>query len=396
MAGTPTATLTYKTQDQFVGDMTTDWAAQTGQTPVLLPGDPALAIFQSQAVQDVFLQFLIQAVLAAARLSTATGADVDTFVADYGLTREAATLAQGPVTLTALTAPSSQVLIPAGTVVQTTGGAIQYQLIADTTQAAWSATLNAYVLQAGQTSITATAQALLAGSAYNVQAGQIDELVSAVPGVDTVTNAASITNGLDQETDAALRVRFVEYLISLFKATEDAILFAVNSVQQGLDVLALENINVALNPQNGVVTVIIDDGSGNPPSSLIAAVQAAVNGVRAFAIPITVIGPAVKNVSIALNIRIAGNPTETSGVIKQNVQNAVLNYVNALTLGRTLYLNKLAEVAIDADANVVSVQPGSITITPAGGSPINNADYPAPTQATLIRTTLTSITIGTY
>ena len=363
---TTVSQLVYKTQSQFVADMTNAFGGSLGIVPNLIPGqDPELAILEATAAQDVYLEFLLQVIWAAARASTATGPDLDTFVNDFGLTRLPATYAQGPVTLSTLTAPVTPVPIAVGTIVQTPGGAIQYQLVADTTQTAWNPALNAYVLQAGQTSITATAQATVAGSVDNVQPGQLTQFGTAVAGVTTVTNTAAITNGLDQETDSALRARFVSYLASLSKATEQACLFAINSVQQGLDTLPLENTNVNLATQYGANLFIVDNGTGAPPSSLLTSVLNALNAVRAFGIQVAVKGPTTTQVSVALTAVIVQNPTETTTTIQSNVQNAILNYINGFQLSagsQYLYLNSIIDVAINSDPNIVTVVLGSLTL----------------------------------
>ena len=129
--GTEVSSLTFQTDAEFVAAMTAAYGGSLGILPLLKPGDPALAIFQAVATQDDFLQFLMQIIWAAARLSTSSGSDVDSFVNDFGLTRLPATYATGPVTLTALTAPSFAVPVSPGAIVQTPGGAIQYQIIAD-------------------------------------------------------------------------------------------------------------------------------------------------------------------------------------------------------------------------------------------------------------------------
>ena len=363
---TTVSQLVYQTQSQFVASMTSVFGGSLNITPNLIPGqDPELAVFEATAAQDVYLEFLLQVIWAAARASTAQSSDLDTFVNDFGLTRLPATYAQGPVTLSALSAPVTAVPVAAGTIVQTPGGAIQYQLVADTTQAAWNPTLNAYVLQAGQTSITATAQATVAGSVDNVQPGQLTQFGTAVAGVTTVTNTIAITNGLDQETDPALRARFVSYLASLSKATLQACLFAINSVQQGLDTLPLENTNVNLVTQYGANLFIVDNGTGSPPSSLLTNVLNALNAVRAFGIQMAVKGPTTTQVSVALTAVTVQNPTETSATIQSNVQNAILNYINSFQLSdgsQYLYLNSIIDVAINSDPNIVTIVLGSLTL----------------------------------
>ena len=45
----------------------------------------------------------------------------------------------------------------------------------------------------------------------NVLANTITSMGQGVPGVDTVTNAIAFTNGVDAESDAAYKARFVLY-----------------------------------------------------------------------------------------------------------------------------------------------------------------------------------------
>jgi hypothetical protein len=387
---TTVSELTYLTQDQLVANMTTAYGGSLGILPNLLEGDPELAIFEGTATQGGWLQYVAQLIWTAARASTATGSDLDSFVNDFGLTRLPATFAQGPVTLIAPSAPVVQVLIYPGALVQTPGGAIQYSLVADATQPAWNATLGAYVLPAGQTSITATAQATVAGSVDNVQPGQLTQLASSIAGIGSVTNGAAITNGLNQESDPALRVRFVQFLASLSKATVGAVLFAINSVQQGLDILPIANVNINLTPTPGTNLVIVDDGTGSPSSTLLNNCLTAVNNIRAYGIQFYIKGPTVIATTVALSLLIVPNPTESNAVIQSNVQVALVNYVNAVQLSagsQYLYLNDIISIATDADPNVLAVVYGSALLNGVA------ADLEIGTGG-LPRTTLSGVTVS--
>ena len=165
------------------------------------------AASEAAAGVALWLQGLALQIAATSRLSTSSGTDVDSFGADFGFTRLPAKPSNGQVTLGRFTT-TAPATIAVGTVVQTQDGTQQFQLTADATEAAFNATLNAYVIPSSTASITASAQALTAGAASNVAAGLINTLGSSMPGVDTVTNAASFTNGADAETDAAYKNRF--------------------------------------------------------------------------------------------------------------------------------------------------------------------------------------------
>ena len=366
--------------------MTATWQSETGVTTTFQSGDAMLAFWQSVAIQLDYLQAQINLVLALVRSQTCVGPDLDNWMAQFGFTREAATYGSGPETFSKLTPATSAVQVAPGTIVQTTGGAIQYQVIADTTQSAWNAAANAYVLNAGQSSMTCTVQALVAGAASNVAAGALGQQGSSIPGIDVVTNAAAISNGINAQSDASFRAAFVAWLSTLAKATKAAILAAINAVQQGLLVTLIENETPSGISQQGCFSAICDDGSGDPPSSLLTAITAAVDATRAFGVQAYVAGPNVLTATIAITVRVASGASETT--VNAAVAAAVVAAVDANTAtGAELYVST-CEAAALAVANVVSVQPG----TTINGT---NADL-TPSSIQEIRTTLNNVSVSNY
>ena len=115
------------------------------------------------------MQWLILLVLQTTRLATSSGADADSFGADFGFTRLAAVAAQGSVTFSRYT-PSMTALIPVGTIVTTADGTTQFAVGTDTTNAAWAAAQNGYLLGSGVASVTVPIAAVAPGSAGNVLA----------------------------------------------------------------------------------------------------------------------------------------------------------------------------------------------------------------------------------
>ena len=258
-------------------------------------------------------------------------------------------------------------------------------MIADTTQSAWNAAANAYVLNAGQSSMTCTVQALVAGAASNVAAGALGQQGSSIPGIDMVTNAAAISNGINAQSDASFRAAFVAWLSTLAKATKAAILAAINAVQQGLLVTLIENETPAGISQQGCFSAICDDGSGNPPSSLLTAITTAVNATRAFGVQAYVAGPNVLTATISITVRIASGANATT--VNAAVAAAIVAATNTGTTGQELYVSTCESAALSV-ANVVSVQPG----TTINGS---NADL-TPNANQEIRTTLSNVSVGNY
>jgi len=208
----------------------------------LTVGSVLRAILEANASLALWLQWLIVQVLATTRLATSSGADCDSFGADFGFARLPAVAATGFVTL-ARFSPSVAAVVPEGSDVATAANGQVYTVVADPTNAAYSAALGGYVLAAGVASVTVPVVATVAGAAGNVQPGAISLITSAIAGVDSVTNALVLAGGADAESDAAFRARFGNYLASLARATNLAVGAAVAAIQQGLSYVISENID---------------------------------------------------------------------------------------------------------------------------------------------------------
>lgn len=89
------------------------------------------------------------------------------------------------------------------------------------------------------TSDSVNVETRFAGEAGNVGPAQVNTLVSVISGVTGVTNSASITGGIEEETDANFRVRLVDVPVAEWTEAD------LESV--------IENIN-------GIKTVTVDDG----------------------------------------------------------------------------------------------------------------------------------------
>ena len=179
---------------------------------------------------------------------------------------------------------------------------------------------------------------------------------------------------------------FVDYINSLSKATLAAILAAISSVQTNLQVNAIENKNPYGADQLGAFTIVIDNGTGSPPSELITAVYNAVYAVRAFSIQPYVVAVSTTSATIALNIKVASG--YTAGSVEASVKSAIAGTVNVLPIGGTLYISAVEAAALTVDG-VVSVEPANTTINSV------QADA-ACTQYQAIRTTTGAISVGTY
>lgn len=315
-------------------------------------GSPLRAIAEAYAGLGLWLEALALEILSAIRLATSSGADVDSFVADFGLTRLGAAAAVGQVTFSRFTA-GAQAVIRVGTVVQTETGAQRFLVVADSTNTAYNAGLQGYVVPAGVTSATVPVQALTPGAAGNVRAASVVAIASPIPYVDTVTNAAAFTSGGDAESDAALKARFRAFIASLSKATALAIGFAITSRQLGAQYTLTENRDLEGNWLPGYFYVVVDDGSGTPPDSLVSQLWAAVDQVRAAGTRFGVFKAQRVFLDIAMALDVAqGYDAEQ---VKGAVAVAIRTYVAALPLGAGLAWSKLAQLAYEASPGVVNV-----------------------------------------
>ena len=315
-------------------------------------GSVTRAMLEAQASVALWMQWLIVRVLQTTRAATSVGPDLDSWVADFGVSRLAGASANGVVTLARWT-PSLAATVPVGTLVRTTSGSEVFAVIADQTNSSWSSAANGYVLAPGVASIVVPVSAVVSGVAGNVSPGSVTLLASAVPGIDTVTNQAAFAGGADAESDAALRVRFALYMDSRSKATRTAVEAAITSTQQGLRWLLTENADPSGASRPGFFTITLDDGSGNPPTSILNAVSSAVDAVRPLGTMFAVVPPLIINVTV--NLSLSYSPAAPIAVVNQNVSTAIAQFIDALAIGAGLPISRVAQLAYDADPGVANV-----------------------------------------
>ena len=332
-------------------------AAQAACTTLidLTSGSAARALIEADLSAWQVVQLNVYRVLSATRLSTSTGPDVDSFIADWCCPpREAAVSSSGQVTLSRfVTLGSATVLV--GQTLMTGDTTQSFAVAASTAITGWSATLGTaggYVLGAGVSSLTVPVTAVTPGAAGNVVTGAISLFGSALAGIDTVTNAAPTTGGADAETDAAVRVRFALYILGLEKATLAAVRSAIADVQQGLTYLVEENTDEAGRWRPGHFVVTVDDGSGSPSAALKGAVYAAVDAVRPVTSTFSVQSPSVTEVAVALTLSVSSGNT---AILIAPLQAAIAAYVNGTSVGGTVSVSRIGAIAWACSPTVANV-----------------------------------------
>jgi hypothetical protein len=296
---------------------------------------------------------LVLGLLATTRLSTSTGQDVDTFVADFGLPpREAAVSAIGQVLFSRFT-PTNSTTIPAGApsinaagvvtysggaTVQTADGTEPFQVIPDPTQTYFNVAANAYIIPAGTTSGQATVQAVNPGTQGNVANGTITTISTAIVGVDTVTNPNSFANGANQETDVQVMTRFQSYIQGLRAAIYSAVVSAIEGLQQGIQFEIVENQTLAGASQPGFFYVIISPFT----TPIHDAVYSAINAIRGLSITFAVYAASQLTANVVVTVTAA--PEYTLASVEAAVQTAIENFIAAVPLGSSLSWSQLYAV----------------------------------------------------
>ncbi len=344
--------LKTKTFTQLVTEAASSAQGYARATLDMSVGSVLRAVFEASAATVLWLQSLILQLLSTTRASTSSGADLDSWMADFSLSRLAAIPATGLVSFSRFTA-TREAVVPVGTLVQTADGSQRYTVVADTALSYYVPSREAYVLPATVSSAVVAIQAEAAGSQGNAVEGAVSVIAQSLPGIDTVTNAAGLANGADAESDEAFRARFQNYLQSLSKATKGAIGYAITSYRDGLTYTLTENRNPDGSEHLGWFYVVVDDGSGSPSDTLLAGVYNAIDAVRAATVSFAVFRPDVELASVSLTI--AAEPGYDHNTLAGLVQAAVTDYINNLPLGASLNHSRIAQVAYDATPGISNV-----------------------------------------
>ncbi len=318
----------------------------------LTAGSVLRAVLEANASVALWMQWLILQVLQTTRAATSSAGDLDSWMADFTVTRLPSTSASGVVTFSRFTALAAA-LVPVGALVRTADGTQTFVVVPSSGNPAYSPPRNGYVLALGVAALDVPVQAQTAGSAGNVLPGSVTLLATAMPGIDAVFNPAPFQNGVDPESDDAFRNRFTNYLDSRSRATPLAIGYAIKSIQQGLQYTILENSDASGSWRPGSFVVTVDDGSGTPSTSLLATAANAVESVRPVGVIYTIQPPVIVSVTISAALTVASSVQKS--IVAANVSSAITAFVDTLPIGAPLPVTRISQVAYAADPAVVNV-----------------------------------------
>ena len=316
-------------------------------------GSVNLAKVESVSGIALWLQGLIVKMLAISRLSTSNGADVDSFVADYGLSRLPSTASSGYVTFSRFDS-SMQAIINIGQPVSSSTAGIVFNVIADSTNPHYSDSSKAYIIPTGLASESIAVQCSVSGAQGNLATGTINTISNPILYVDHVTNANPFTNGTDSETDTELKHRFILYINSLSKATLTAVKAALSSLQDNITYNIVENKNYNTGVDKpGYFYVVLDDGSGNPPDSLIASARNIVDATRGLTILFEIFKPILSTANIVADITISDTNTDPNVIA--DVVAAIRSHISRMVVGETLFYTQIGNICYNANPSVINV-----------------------------------------
>ncbi len=261
---------------------------------------------------------------------TAEGEYLDMHGGQRGVARRKAERARGEITFTRYVPITFDLLVPKGTLCACAGEAAEYETTEDA------------VLEAGQLSVSAPAQAVLPGPAGNAAQGYINTLVTPVAGIEYASNRTPFTGGAGQEEDGPYRARVLA-----------AYARPVNSGNAGYyEALALEVPGiasaqaVASGEAPGQVDLYVWGEGAAPDEGAVAQVQALADQRREVGIVVTVKAASAK----AVNIYAYVTPPEGMELadVKGPGEAAIKAWLLTKGVGDPVYVADVSRVILEA------------------------------------------------
>lgn len=274
----------------------------------------------------------------------------------FGFGAKEALKAGGVVKFTAVTAPTSDIVIPVNTIVETNDG-IGF------------VTTEEGVLLTGQVitdSIPVRAQ--VEGSSGNVSAFTIINIVTSISGIDGVTNLTPTTGGQDAESEDDQRERFQRYATNLARCTKVGI-------ESGAETVAgVKQAQLTLTATPGLLYLYVDDGTGSAPSGLLDDVKFVIEGddtpenpgYRAAGTSIEYYSAVREGVTITQTVTIRAG--SDSAAVKAAFEAKQTEYVDSHRMGEDLIVESLqAKVFLVPEVLDISMSAPAANIPVADG-----------------------------
>lgn len=203
-------------------------------------------------------------------VSTATGVQLDRLAKLVGIRRRGATPASGSVTIIGTIGK----VIPLGT--ELTGESEGSPIYQTTEEATIGAGGN----------ITVPVEALESGTAFNVGANVLTQLVEPDTEITSLNNALAITNGQDREEDYEFRVRIIEAVAGGGTSNIRNDLLAVEGVRAATIFENDQNVEVGGMPPHSIRAVVLDGDDTDIGNALLGAKPGGIQTVGAESVTV--------------------------------------------------------------------------------------------------------------
>jgi len=214
-------------------------------------------------------------------------------------------------------------------------------------------TLESAVIQTGYTEVAVLVEAEEYGRGSNVAPGQITEIATTIPGVDSVENRTDWleSEGSDEEDDESLRERYVLAWMEVNGCTKYAYEAWARSVT---GVVAAKVMDQHPRGQ-GTVDVVLKGTAGIPTQDLIAAVDAVAQEKRPINDDVLVKAPGAVNVAIEAELELTHGVSDSILQEAENRLNALfldpspVTGVSPLQIGKDLTMDRLTSLIMAVD-----------------------------------------------
>jgi len=288
----------------------------------------------------------------------ATGTWLDYHAQAHGITRKAANAATGKITVK-------------GTVGTVIAKGFVFAAPAVGSQPAVEFAADADYTLGSTGTVEVSVTAVAAGTGGNVSAGTIGIMASPITGITGITNAAAVSGGTSEETDAALRARLM-YAISEAEASFVGSVADYKRWAEAVTGVGKASVIPTWNGA-GTVKVVVYDANGTPANqTIVDAVYADIVSpgnalLRKAPIGATVTVGAPTSVTISYSFTVTLKPDATISEVKAAFSKSAQDYYTEAIEDGTLRYNRIAAILAGADGVIdfssLKVNGGTANIT---------------------------------
>lgn len=262
--------------------------------------------------------------------ATATGEYLERHAAMRGLRRKAGTKAMGMVVFRRASSAGYDIIIPAGTVVQTGGPEVLRYV---TTQDA--------VLQGTLLNISAIVEAVEPGSKYNIGSGSITVMVTPPAGVTSVSQTVACQGGTDNESDESLRRRLLEVCLTPVIGGSPGYYQTLALSQNGVGKVKV----LPAYRGGGTLDVVVYGSGGALTQSQLEQLQTLFDEQRALGIDVAV--RQTITTPMNLELELAVEEGWDYDAVRESCQSALIREMGRLEIGEPWLLARIFQVVMD-------------------------------------------------